>query len=50
MHDKICGNRTTEQCIAHNNEEIFFYDHHHLSQNFAKTVNEEILNVIKIID
>ena len=50
VHDKICGNRTTAKCIAHNNEEIFFYDHHHLSQNFAKMVNEEILNVIKIID
>ena len=50
VHDKICNIKIENRCIAHDKKNIFFFDHHHLSQVLAKKVNEEILAIIKELE
>ena len=50
ISDKICDHEIMKKCFAHNNEKIFFYDDHHLSQYMVRKVNKEILSIIQNLD
>ena len=48
--DKIfCNNQLANYCVAHDDEDLFFYDQNHLASKGSQMLSREILNIIRTI-
>ena len=43
----FCNSLLQSRCVAHNLEELYYFDDHHLSLEGSKIVNDQIIDKIK---
>ena len=48
-HDIFCNNLIKNECIGHNNNDIFYIDEAHLSKSGSMLINKEIMKIINTI-
>ena len=48
-HDIFCNNLIRNECIAHDNNDIFYIDGAHLSRSGSMLINKEIMKIINTI-